>query len=117
MKKYVELEILGYKYDHSSSINGRRFYLKYKGVSNFTTTSQPDKGLAGPYGYRDLGYDEIELISEALFEHRMIFSSGIELSVVFTEFELDYTDEGLDYFRLVPIIVNYVVSYREYGSF
>ena len=60
--------------------------LIYGGERTIQSTADPDQGLAGPHGYGDLGYDEIDLIEDGLFEHRMLFSSGIELQVQFSRF-------------------------------
>ena len=38
-------------------------------------------------GHGALGYDEIEVISTGLFEHRMLFSSAIEFVVRFADFD------------------------------
>ncbi len=63
--------------------------LLYIGVGRVHFKSDPDKGLAGPNGFGDLGYDEIELLGGGMFEHRMLFSSGIELSIEFAAFHLE----------------------------
>lgn len=52
------------------------------------STANPSAGLAGPFGYGDLGYDEVAILASGAFEHRLLFSTGIELAVVFREFEL-----------------------------
>ncbi|HWX42575.1 MAG TPA: hypothetical protein VN345_15600 [Blastocatellia bacterium] len=52
-------------------------------------SSDPDKGLVGPNGFGDLGYDEIEVLDGGMFEHRLLFSSGIELAIMFEEFRLE----------------------------
>ena len=60
--------------------------LAYSGVEQFSSESDRD-GFAGS-GYGDLGYDEVDLSPAGEFVHRMLFASGIELSVVFRGFEL-----------------------------
>jgi hypothetical protein len=37
----------------------------------------------------DLGYDEIEVLGGGMFEHRLLFSSGIELAIEFAAFHLE----------------------------
>ena len=64
----------------------------YAGVFTRKSTN-PKRGLAGPHGYGDLGYDEIEVLRDGLYEHRILFSSGIELQVRFTGFKLWYKDK------------------------
>ena len=62
--------------------------LHYSGVQRFESIADPDAGLGGPFGYGDLGYCEVDLISNGSFEHRLLFSSGIELVVAFIGFRL-----------------------------
>lgn len=70
----------------------RTFRLQYKGVTRVTSSVAPDlHGLFGG-GYGNHGFDEVEVLKEGLFEHRMLFSSGIEIAVQFSDFVLDYTD-------------------------
>lgn len=59
----------------------RRFSLRYDDVRAFESFADPDVGLAGPGGYGDLGYDELDLTPEGLAVHRLLFSSGIELHI------------------------------------
>lgn len=92
------------QYDHKAStldimLDGeadkgglRRFHLHYKDVVLIETTSDPEVGLPGPHGYGDLGYDEADITADGQLEHRMLFSSGIEMRVVFAEFELAWDD-------------------------
>lgn len=63
----------------------RRWRLRYAGVTSVTTTADPTGGLPGPAGYGDLGYDELDVIGAGLFEHRMLFSTSIELHVRFRD--------------------------------
>ena len=71
----------------------RRFDLTYEGVDSLTSIADPDAGLPGPHGYGDLGYDEIEVLPNGHYEHRMLFSTGIELHVRFTGFSFTYEDD------------------------
>ncbi len=64
--------------------------MNYGGVRSIQSTADPEKGLPGPHGYGDLGYDEIDLIQPGHYEHRMLFSTGIELLVQFSEFSFTY---------------------------
>lgn len=70
----------------------RRFYLCYLGVIAFHSVADPDVGLPGPYGYGDLGYDELDLTPTRHAIHRLLFSSGIELHITCTDFRLTWTD-------------------------
>ncbi len=72
--------------------NLREISLKYRGLTSFNSTADPDNGLPGPRGYGDLGYDEIELLSNGLLEHRILFSSGIVFTIEFKNIELNYED-------------------------
>ncbi len=65
-----------------------RLNLLYQGVETFESVADPDFGLRGPSGYGDLGYCEVDVLPGGLFEHRLLFSSGIELAVVFCGFQL-----------------------------
>ncbi len=65
-----------------------RLTLIYRGVEQFESSADPRVGLGGPFGYGDLGYYEVDVLLSGLIEHRLLFSSGIELRVVFRGFEL-----------------------------
>jgi hypothetical protein len=65
-----------------------QFYLLYSGVERFESVADPEIGLGGPFGYGDLGYCEVDILPCGAFEHRLLFSSGIELVVVFRGFRL-----------------------------
>lgn len=65
---------------------GRRLRLAYRGVTLFRSAADPARGLGGPHGYGDLGYDEIDTAGDGTFEHRLLFSSGVELQVQFRHF-------------------------------
>lgn len=71
--------------------NLREIALSYSGVTLFESVANQEKGLPGPLGYGDLGYDEVELLENG-FEHRILFSSGIEFKINFTNMELVYHD-------------------------
>ena len=72
----------------------RHFSLRYEGVVSFQSTADPDIGLPGPHGYGDLGYDEADVTDEGYFEHRLLFSTGIEFRVVFRGFTMAIQDVG-----------------------
>jgi hypothetical protein len=61
---------------------------RYSGVEHFESEADPKVGLRGPSGYGDLGYYEIDVLPEGRFEHRLLFSTGIELRVIFRGFGL-----------------------------
>ena len=65
-----------------------RFTLTYTAVERFESAADPEVGLGGPAGYGDLGYCEVEALPDGRFEHRLLFSTGIELAVVFRGFRL-----------------------------
>ena len=65
-----------------------RFTLTYTGVEQVESAADPAVGLRGPHGYGEFGYDEVAVLPTGVFEHRMLFSSGIELCVVFGGFDL-----------------------------
>lgn len=70
------------------SPNPREFVLHYAGVWTFRAVGDPESGLPGPYGFGDWGYDEIDLSPGGEWEHRILFSSGIELQLRFASFRL-----------------------------
>ena len=88
----LKLDGSGYQ-EETRSYFDRRFDLTYGGVDSLTSTADPDTGLPGPHGYGDLGYDEIEVLANGHYEHRMLFSTGIELHVQFNEFSFTYEDD------------------------
>lgn len=65
-----------------------RLTLTYTGVERFESAADPAVGLGGPAGYGDLGYCEVDALPGGAFEHRLLFSTGIELAVVFRGFRL-----------------------------
>ncbi|OAB63284.1 hypothetical protein AY599_06675 [Leptolyngbya valderiana BDU 20041] len=69
----------------------RRFTLGYTGVRSFHSAQSDEPALSGPAGYGDLGYGEVHLAGDA-FEHRFLFSTGIELRVVFGGLTLSLRD-------------------------
>lgn len=60
--------------------DGGRVRLRYAGLSSFSSSADPQKGLSGPYGYGHLGYDEFDVSPDGGVEHRILFSSGIQLT-------------------------------------
>ncbi|MES2788246.1 MAG: hypothetical protein V4719_01405 [Planctomycetota bacterium] len=70
----------------------RRFTLQYSEVDSFRSIADRDIGLPGPHGYGDLGYNEADLTDTGMFEHRLLFSTGIELQIVFGNFSLEWED-------------------------
>ncbi len=89
--KSVDLVING-KWINGIVVGSRVFHLTYTGVvSVISQIDSAAKGLHGS-GYGDHGFDEIEVIGNSLYEHRLLFSSGIELQIRFRDFSLSYTD-------------------------
>lgn len=69
----------------------RKVKLHYSGVTEFCSNAQHEKGLAGPRGYGDLGYEEVDIVDGCLV-HRMLFSGNIEMEIRFHSFVLTYED-------------------------
>jgi hypothetical protein len=70
-------------------------HLHYRGVSIFETTNVADESLSGPSGYGDLGYWEVD-IDPGGFEHRFLFSTGIEMRIVFRSLSLRISDRDAE---------------------
>ena len=66
----------------------RKYSLRYRGVSLFRSIADPEVGLRGSHGYGDWGYNEADVTDTGEFQHRILFSSGIEIDVQFTGFDL-----------------------------
>ena len=73
----------------------RDFILEYRLIDSIIMTSDPDIGLPGQNGFGDLGYDEPDILENGLFQHRILFSSGIELQVDFSDFKMSYVDHEI----------------------
>lgn len=87
--KTLSIDLDGFGHDEGhTSYHDLRLQLNYSGVIAIESFADPDIGLAGPHGYGDLGYDELEVLESGRFQHRMLFSTGIELSVTFAAFAL-----------------------------
>jgi len=69
---------------HKKFIEGRKGTITYTGVTDFSSSKRIEKPLAGSDSHGFLVYDEIEVISPGVFEHRLLFESGIELNITFT---------------------------------
>ena len=81
----LDLMFDGYLWNPHALGEPRAWHLRYTGVTSLTSTADPAGGLPGPAGYGDLGYDELDVIEPRLFEHRMLFSTSIELHVRFRD--------------------------------
>lgn len=68
---------------------GRRFDLRYEGVTTVESTNEGEWGSEA-FDNSDLGYCEIELLPDGRWEHRMLFASGIELTIRFRDLRLHY---------------------------
>ena len=68
---------------------GRQFELRYEGV--VTVESANEEGWVSEHlDNSDLGYSEVELLSDGYWEHRMLFASGVELVIRFRDLSLKY---------------------------
>jgi len=73
--------------------SSERLQLQYLGVASVVQRADPSRGLPGPHGFGDLGYDEVHRVREG-WEHRLLFSSGIEFHVVFADFKTALNPEA-----------------------
>ena len=99
----------GYDDAEGRQVGLRRFTLNYTGVTEFQINAgtenaynpgpdtepqnaAPSIYLSGGIEFDDHGWDEIELVEDNLFEHRMLFASGTETAVRFHGFTLETID-------------------------
>jgi hypothetical protein len=69
-----------------------RWVLHYEGVRSIRSAAEPAGGLPGPDGFGDYGYDELDVTPDGLVEHRMLFSSSIQLTITFRKLAVERTD-------------------------
>ena len=73
----------------------QRLFLQYSGVISFESNVRPSVGFSD-IGYGDLGYDEIDMTSDGYFEHRILFSTGVEFDILrrdaFAWWDIEKTD-------------------------
>ena len=62
------------------------YELEYAGVVAVVLLGEGSDSLPGSAGLGDLGYDEFEPLGSDVFEHRLLFSSGVEISIRFRDF-------------------------------
>ncbi len=91
-KDVLTIDLYAYESVDGKTGEEKTIQLQYEGVTNFSSKTNPDQSLPGPEGYGDLGYDEIEVLEGNIFEHRFLFSSGIEMSVRFSNFAFEVLD-------------------------
>lgn len=70
----------------------RQFIIEYIDVISYRTVVNAEYGLPGPHGFGDLGYDEADITTDGNFEHRLLFSTGIEMQVIFRDCKLNWKD-------------------------
>ena len=49
----------------------RQFMIRYSDVVSFKTIADPERGLPGPHGFGDLGYDEADISARACGHSRV----------------------------------------------
>ena len=62
------------------------YELEYAGVVAVTIRGEASDSLGGPAGLGHLGYDEFEHVQSGVFEHRLLFSTGVEILIRFRAF-------------------------------
>src|SRR5262249_14988882 len=78
--------------DADDGLGGRReFRLCYGRVSLLRNTAASNLGFRGRTGFGDWGYDEVDVTDDGDFEHRILFASGIEITIQFATFEWNWT--------------------------
>ncbi len=88
------LEYLSHDKSLTLQLDGaaRQYVIRYTDVVSFKTIVDRERGLPGPRGFGDLGYDEADITANGDLEHRLLFSAGIEMQIVFRAFELKWKD-------------------------
>ena len=82
----------------------RRISLQYENVRSLEIIKKeeapdiPDNSVwipevGEPIDHSDLGYDEIELLDDGSYEHRMLFASGIEMQIRFGDLKVTFKDD------------------------
>lgn len=89
---YATIEMNCQYDDLNGALGQRKVSLHYKFMEVFSSTIDPNGGASHYGGYGDHGFDEIELIGDNLYEHRMLFDGGIEIAIRFRDFSLTYVD-------------------------
>ena len=74
----------------------RRYTLVYTDVEALETGGNPARPLGGPGGFGHMGYAEFECLADGLIEHRLLFSTGIELTLRFRGLTFEYEEVGED---------------------
>lgn len=82
----VSLNLEGYSRDDSERC---QYYLLFSGVVELSTVGNPEQPLGGPGGFGHLGYNEFEVLGDNLYESRMLFSTGIELILQWSDFSFE----------------------------
>jgi hypothetical protein len=70
------------------------YELEYAGVMALTIHGDASEDLPGPAGLGHLGYDEFEPLDTGGIEHRLLFSSGVEILIRFRDFRFTATPAG-----------------------
>jgi hypothetical protein len=68
--------------------------LSYENVRGVSISAASDGPLPGPPGFGELGYWEFDVDSPGIFKHCMLFSTGIELAVLFSRFAYTASSAG-----------------------
>jgi hypothetical protein len=74
--------------NESNGRDGHYLRLDYHGLQNFQSICPEEQSFGGD-GYGDIGNDEIELLAEGVYQHRLLFSTGIEIAITFNDFTFD----------------------------
>lgn len=94
-RKTVEIVLLGEALDWNVNQIGQRWFtLSYAQVQRLSTIGEYRLDLPYHPTDGDHVWDEVEVLDNGLFEHRMLFAGRqeVELTVTFGSFTLSYTD-------------------------
>ena len=85
----IEVVLDGYQYHQKTPATHCEITMRYGQVKAFASSADYSRKLGGPGGYGDLGYDEIDILADGTFEHRILFSTGIEWTIQFGVFAIE----------------------------
>lgn len=79
---------LALEFETTGRVLPRSVRALYADLRSFSIVQGNNCGLASSAGFGTYGYDEADILEPGIFEHRILFSSGIELRIAFGDYRL-----------------------------